>query len=82
MSNVGNIDIERGNGTITLTMRHVVKGHPGCVLADSEVMTLIGKLEVLVKTPSRVAPESKPPSQKIPDSNDDADFSSDDWDIA
>lgn len=47
-SNVGNIDLERGKESITLTMRHVVQGHPGAVLADAEVRTLIGKLEVML----------------------------------
>jgi hypothetical protein len=82
MSNVGNLDIERGNGSVILRMRHLVQGHPGIVLADAEVATLIRKLEDAVKTASQPPPQLKTPSQKIPDSDDDADFSDSDWDIA
>jgi hypothetical protein len=74
MSNVGNIDLERGTGSVTLRMRHVVQGHPGAVLADAEVRTLIGKLEaMLAQRPAVAEPE--------PDLPENPSFE-DDWDIA
>lgn len=45
MSNIGNLDLERGKGVIILKMRHMIAGHLGCYLADAEVPGLIQKLQ-------------------------------------
>lgn len=46
--NVGNLDITATDQSVTLRMRHVVQGHPGCVLSFREVYDLVGHLETIV----------------------------------
>lgn len=58
--NVGNLDIDVSTESVTLRMRHVVQGHPGCVLSRDEVRTLITRLEqALSKPPAAVVDEDE-----------------------
>ena len=43
--NIGNMDIDINEQSVTLRMRHLVRGHPGCVLAWSEVKLLADRLD-------------------------------------
>lgn len=42
--NIGNLEIDLGTASVTLRMRHVVQGHPGCVLGRQELDDLISRL--------------------------------------
>lgn len=42
--NVGNIDVTITDQSVTLRMRHVVQGHPGCVLGFAEFHTLAARI--------------------------------------
>lgn len=46
--NIGNLDITVTDQAVTLRMRHLVQGHPGCVLSIGEVEDLIGRLQTAV----------------------------------
>lgn len=61
MSNVGNIDITHTDQSVELRMRHVVAGHPGCVLSLAEVPVLIAQLEAAVASAKRTAPAAVEP---------------------
>lgn len=56
--NVGNIDVEITDQSVTLRMRHVVQGHPGCVLGFAEFHTLASRVATAMER-AKGAPEAK-----------------------
>lgn len=68
--NVGNIDIEPGDHSVTLRMRHLVHGHPGAVLSFGEVRQLIARLERCISGPALPREAPPPAPKKAPDDED------------
>jgi hypothetical protein len=47
--NCGNLDIEVGDQSITMRLRHVVQGHPGHVMGINAIPAFVAKLESIVR---------------------------------